>query len=244
MAAQLVVALDNMDPERAQAVGEELIAAGVPWLKVGLELYTKAGPAIVQSLKARGAKIFLDLKLHDIPNTVEHATQAAVACGADLLTIHTLGGEAMMSAAVRGARGSSMGLVAVTLLTSHGDNDLPGLLPAGVAPGPALRKDWIFSLSRVAAIAGVQGLVCSAIDLQDFGTMLKALPWSGSPLFVTPGIRPIGGAAQDQKRVATPMEAVAAGATHLVVGRPVTSPSSGTIGAAASAILAELNKKS
>jgi orotidine-5'-phosphate decarboxylase len=244
MAAQLVIALDNMDPRRAQAVGEELIAAGVPWLKVGLELYTRAGPTMVESLKTAGAKVFLDLKLHDIPNTVEHATKAAAACGADLLTVHTLGGAAMMAAAVTGAQGSNLKIVGVTLLTSHGDADLSALLPPGAATGPQLRRQWISSLSQAAAVSGLQGLVCSALDLEEFGSVLRAQPWKTPPLFVTPGIRPTGLANQDQKRVATPREALAAGATHLVVGRPVTNPPAGTAATAAAAILAELNTKS
>ncbi|MDH5589095.1 MAG: orotidine-5'-phosphate decarboxylase, partial [Gemmatimonadota bacterium] len=179
---------------------------------VGLELYTRAGPAVVEELRARGKKVFLDLKLHDIPNTVAGAVHAASELGVDLLTVHGVGGGAMMEAARRAA-GGGMRLLAVTVLTSHSPDDLR------VVWGREVRsaQDEVSRLAELAFASGMDGVVASPLEVagirREFGADF---------LLVTPGIRPEGTDQGDQKRVATPRAAVEAGSDYLVVGRAVT----------------------
>ena len=185
------------------------VAPEVGLLKVGLELFAAEGPAAVRAAAALGRPVFLDLKLHDIPNTVEGAARSAAASGASLLTVHAGGGAAMIRAAVRGA-GPGVRILAVTVLTSLDDATLREV---GLA-GPS--RDAVVRLARLAVAAGAGGLVCSPLEVAD----VRAAVGTG-PLLVVPGVRPEGAARGDQARVATPREAVQAGADVLVIGRPL-----------------------
>jgi len=178
-------------------------------LKVGLELFAAEGPAAVRAAAALGRPVFLDLKLHDIPNTVEGAARSAAASGASLLTVHASGGEAMVRAAVRGA-GERLRVLAVTVLTSLDDAALAAVGLAGPAGAAAIR------LARLAVAAGAGGIVCSPREV----AAVRAAVGPG-PLLVVPGVRPAGSARGDQVRVASPAEAVRAGADVLVLGRPL-----------------------
>ena len=210
--AEIIVALDvpaTADAERLMA----LLGESITFYKIGLELFTAEGPGIVRAIKAQGRRVFLDLKLHDIPRTVERAVKSAAALGVDLLTLHASGGKAMLRAAADAA--AEFGetrprLLAVTALTSLDQSDLADL---GVArPMPC----HVEALGTLALSQGIDGIVCSP---QEVANMRKIL--GPAALLVTPGIRPAGGETGDQKRVATPGQAVRDGATHLVVGRPI-----------------------
>jgi orotidine-5'-phosphate decarboxylase len=193
------------------------VAPHVAYAKVGLSLFVEHGPAAVAAFLRLGAKVFLDLKLHDIPNTVELAATRAGALGVSLLTVHAAGGEAMLQAAVRGARegARSQGheppkVLAVTVLTSMSADDVAAVGLSGAPEEAALR------LARLAVRAGVDGLVCSPREAEAFRRELGP-----SPFLCTPGIRPAGAARGDQSRAETPAFAVRAGADLLVVGRPI-----------------------
>lgn len=207
--AEIIVALDLPDAARALDLVERLPEAR--WVKVGSILMTREGPPLIRALIGRKLRVFLDLKWHDIPNTVAEAVAAARDTGVSLATVHTLGGEAMMAAGARAAAGA-MDLVGVTVLTSH---SAPGYGDAVGRPVPDLAAE-VTRLARTAARAGLQGVVCSPHEV---ALVRDALP-EGS-LLVVPGIRRAGDAAGDQVRVAGAREATLAGATHLVVGRPV-----------------------
>jgi orotidine-5'-phosphate decarboxylase len=185
------------------------IAPAVGMLKVGLELFVAEGPPVVRAAAALGRPVFLDLKLHDIPNTVEGAARSAAASGASLLTVHASGGPAMIRAAVRGA-GGKLRVLAVTVLTSL---DAAALAEIGLA-GPA--EAAVVRLARLAVGAGAGGLVCSPHEVR----AVRAAVGPG-PLLVVPGVRPPGADRGDQARVATPAEAVGAGADVIVLGRPL-----------------------
>lgn len=211
---RIIVALDYASTADAEA----FIARVSPErcrLKIGLELYTAAGPTFVRDVVARGFGVFLDLKFHDIPNTVERACRQAAALGAELLSVHCLGGPAMLEAARRGVGESGAPrrprVLGVTLLTSMGAHDLAAIGLAGDAAtcSPAL--------AELARAAGLDGIICAP-------TEARALRARFGPdfLLVTPGIRPAGAAAGDQQRIATPRDAIAAGADLLVIGRPIT----------------------
>jgi orotidine-5'-phosphate decarboxylase len=202
------------------------------WFKVGMELYYAAGNSIVQQLRDRGFNVFLDLKLHDIPNTVAGAVRSATRAGASLLTIHATGGAAMMSAAAEAARPpGSPRLLAVTVLTSMDAKELAGI---GITASPA---EQVLRLARLAQASGIDGMVCSA---EEVAALRKET--GPSTLLVIPGIRPTGGSMEDQKRIATPAEAIALGASMLVVGRPITRAADPA--AAAQAILEEIEQAS
>jgi orotidine-5'-phosphate decarboxylase len=211
---ELAVAFDVGTLERALELDRRL-GEGPEIAKVGLQLFTAAGPEAVRALRARGRRVFLDLKLHDIPHTVEGAAAEAARLGAELLTVHATGGAAMIEAAVRGIAkaGGETWVVAVTLLTSLDPADLP--------PGfarPFALHETIAALLALSRRAGARGIVCSAADLEG---VRRIHP---EPFYaVTPGIRPTGEAAHDQKRVATIAEAVRLGAGLLVLGRAVTA---------------------
>ncbi|MFS8900100.1 orotidine-5'-phosphate decarboxylase [Synechococcus sp. H60.2] len=210
--SRLIVALDTASWDQALEWVDRL--PQVLWWKVGLELFTAVGPQIFQALKGRGKRIFLDLKLHDIPHTVGRAAQVAVGYGVDLLTVHAAGGSAMLRAAVAATQGSSCRLLAVTLLTSLGPDQVRQELGVERDPG-----DYVLQLARLALDQGVSGLVCSP---QEVRRLRQAL--GPEVLLVTPGIRfgdPEAG--DDQQRVCTPAEALRAGADYLVVGRPITA---------------------
>jgi len=226
---RLIVALDF--PTAAQAFRQvDELEDQCMWLKVGLELYLAAGSSVVTSLRDRGFNIFLDLKLHDIPNTVASAVRSVSSLGASLLTIHAAGGSAMMAAAAEAATSTPNAprLLAVTVLTSMDSEQLNGI---GVPGTPA---DQVLRLARLAASAGIDGLVCSPEE-----TRLLRAKLPGDPLLVVPGIRPAGSATGDQKRIATPASAIADGASMLVVGRPITQAANPA--AAAAAIISEID---
>ena len=185
------------------------IAPHVGLLKVGLELFTAEGPAAVRAAAALGKPVFLDLKLHDIPNTVEGAARSAASTGAALLTVHASGGPEMVRAAVRGA-GGKVRVLAVTVLTSL---DADALERIGLAGPP---ESAVVRLARLAVDAGAGGLVCSPHEV----AAVRAAVGPG-PLLVVPGVRPAGAALGDQARVATPEAAVRAGADVIVLGRPL-----------------------
>jgi orotidine-5'-phosphate decarboxylase len=228
VAARLIVALDFPDAQRALTLVGQLEGA-TRWFKIGLELYIAEGNALVAEVQRRGYSIFLDLKLHDIPNTVASAVHAASRLGVDMLTIHAAGGPDMLSAATEAAGKSerSPALLAVTVLTSMDEAQLGA---TGVSGSPAQQVE---RLAKMALACGVQGLVCSPNEVAGLRSEIGA-----KPLLVVPGIRPAGAAIGDQRRVATPASAVAAGASYLVVGRPITQAVDP--GAAARAILAEM----
>jgi orotidine-5'-phosphate decarboxylase len=206
---RLIVALDFPNTGAALALVDRLHGA-TRWLKVGLELYIAEGNSLVAELKRRGYSIFLDLKLHDIPNTVASAVRAATHLGADMLTVHAAGGPEMITAAV-GAAESQLTLLAVTVLTSM---DAAQLEAVGVTGTPAAQVE---RLATMALACGVGGFVCSPNEV---ASLRKR--FGSEPLLVIPGIRPEGADADDQRRVATPAAAMAAGASYLVVGRPIT----------------------
>ncbi len=213
-ASRICLALDF--PTRAEVLGTARRFAGrVGWMKIGLEAFVAEGPALVAETAASsgGAKIFLDLKLHDIPATVAGAVASAARSGAAMVNVHASGGRAMLEAAREAAaRAGLEKLIAVTLLTSLDARGLADLPMAGHPEGIARR------LARLAQECGLDGVVCSAADL-------PAIRGACGPGFLTvvPGIRPAGSDLQDQKRVATPAAALAAGADLLVIGRAVTA---------------------
>jgi orotidine-5'-phosphate decarboxylase len=205
---RICAALDFGAWEQAEPFARA-IAPAVGMLKVGLELFVAEGPAVVRAAAALGRPVFLDLKLHDIPNTVEGAARSAAATGASLLTVHASGGAEMIRAAVRGA-GGRLRVLAVTVLTSI---DSAALETIGLAGPP---EAAVVRLARLAVGAGAGGLVCSPHEV----AQVRAAVGPG-PLLVVPGVRPPGAAKGDQARVATPAEAVRAGADVIVVGRPL-----------------------
>jgi orotidine-5'-phosphate decarboxylase len=206
--AELILALDT--PDRASAMGLLDRLSDVAWVKLGSVLFTDAGPALITALKARGHRVFLDLKWHDIPNTVRGAARRASALGVDMVTVHALGGPAMMAAAKEGA-GDAILVVAVTVLTSHSAEELSAILGRGADP-----ESEVVRLARTAQGAGVDGVVASPREAATLRAVLGP-----RAAVVTPGIRAGGEAADDQARTATARAAAQAGASHLVVGRPV-----------------------
>ncbi len=214
--SHLIVALDTPDLASALTLVDRL-EQSCSWFKVGLELFTAAGPKAVEALTSRGFNVFLDLKLHDIPNTVAGAVRSAASLGARLLTVHAAGGPAMLAAARDAAAGLSNPpkLLAVTVLTSM---DAAQLTAIGVAAPPAQQVE---RLARMGLDAGIRGLVCSPEEV----ATLRGLTGRDGTL-VIPGIRPAGATLGDQKRVATAAEALRRGASYLVVGRPITQSSS------------------
>ncbi|WP_043832627.1 orotidine-5'-phosphate decarboxylase [Muricoccus aerilatus] len=225
--AGLIAALDTDSAERA----EELAAALAPHvglLKLGLEFFVAQGSAAVARV-TRHRPVFLDLKFHDIPNTVAGAVRSACALGPAMLTIHAGGGPAMVAAAREAAEGfgaARPAILAVTVLTSM---DAAALAATGVSGGPSQQ---VLRLARMAMENGADGLVCSPREV----SLIRDAHGSG-PLLVVPGIRPAGSAAGDQSRIATPGDAVAAGADWLVVGRPITGAAEPAAAAAAIAAM-------
>lgn len=212
---QIIVALDFPDAVLALALVDRLDPA-LCRLKVGKELFTVAGPELVRALVARGFDVFLDLKFHDIPNTVAAACRVAAGLGVWMLNVHASGGRRMMAAAQEALADLPRRplLIAVTVLTSMGAEDLAEV---GVADMPA---DQVLRLARLAQACKLDGVVCSAQE----ASMLRDKLGPDFRL-VTPGIRPAGAEASDQRRVMTPAEALRAGATDLVIGRPITAAS-------------------
>jgi orotidine-5'-phosphate decarboxylase len=209
---EVIVALDVSGADAVPPLLQKL-PPGIRWLKVGLELYTAEGPRIVRTLTDAGRQVFLDLKLHDIPRTVANAVTAAGGLGVSLMTVHATGGRAMLKAAAEAAE--ALGprrpkLVAVTTLTSLNTDDFKDL---GIGRTVA---EQALALTELALTCGIDGVVTSVHE----AAALRARFGAG-PVLVTPGIRPAGADVGDQKRVATPAVAVNAGATYLVIGRPI-----------------------
>lgn len=216
IARKIIIALDVKNGDEARAVLESLPEARI--FKVGLELYTAEGPAMIDLVKSFGKEVFLDLKLHDIPNTVAGAVKSAVRHGIAMLTLHTSGGREMMKKAVEAARETAEKenrplplILGVTVLTSLKDNDLQEI---GFG---ANSRNQVLRLARLAVESGIEGIVCSPQELEP----LRAELGSGVRI-ITPGIRPAWAEAQDQKRIMTPGEAIKKGADFLVIGRPIT----------------------
>jgi len=229
--AELIVALDVATADEALAVVTRL-GVTVSFYKIGLELFSATGPDIVARVKAQGKRVFLDLKLHDIPRTVERAVISCGRLGVDLLTIHSSGGRAMIQAAHEAAATfgtAAPKVLAVTALTSLDQSDLTDL---GIGRSMAAQVE---ALGTLALASGADGIVCSP---QEVAAMRRRL--GPRALLVTPGVRPAGADLGDQKRVATPGQAVRDGATHLVVGRPILAASDPC--AAAAAIQAEISR--
>jgi orotidine-5'-phosphate decarboxylase len=209
---RIVVALDYPSAEPALDLAQRLDPAHCR-LKVGMELYTAAGPDLVRSLVERGFDVFLDLKFHDIPNTVAAACTAAAELGVWMMNVHCLGGRRMLAAAreaVEGAPSRPL-LIGVTVLTSHGEGELQEIGLAGDA------QQEVERLAGLAQESGLDGVVCSPLEAgrlrQKFGSDFR---------LITPGVRPAGSDSGDQRRTLTPQQAVAEGADWLVIGRPIT----------------------
>lgn len=221
MKPELIVALDNLSLQQALTMVGDLRKVGVGWFKVGLELYTLVGPEFILNLKAQGAKIFLDLKLFDIPNTVSKATLAAANLGVELLTIHCAGGPRMMEAARAASQGSSLKIVGVTVLTSVSETELQSMGKLWGGATSQSRSKIVYEYAKLAAESGLSGIVCSVPDLR--AERLQELSWQIPPLFVVPGIRRESDLKNDQESIGTVSSALQAGATYLVVGRPITA---------------------
>ena len=206
---ELIVVLD-MDT-RQQALDTIAACGACTWYKIGSQLFTRCGPDLVREVLALGKNVFLDLKFHDIPNTVAHGAKAAADLGAGLFTVHASGGRKMIDAARKAVEGTQARILAVTVLTSLSDAELRGEVGMNETAAEAVPR-----LAKQAIEAGAHGIVCSPLEI----ALVRAAVGPG-PLIVTPGIRPAWAAQDDQSRVLTPREAAAAGASMIVVGRPI-----------------------
>lgn len=229
MSCELILVLDAPSPRDLAAVLTRL-SGRVRWAKIGLEMFSACGPDCVREVAGMGFDVFLDLKLHDIPNTVARAVESAAKLPIGMLTLHTSGGREMMRRAVKAQQqcAPQLRLLGVTVLTSLGENDLHEV---GIKTTPEAQ---VLRLAQLGVESGLDGLVCSPLEI---APLRKKLPHSVR--LVVPGIRPSGiGAGDDQTRVMTPAEAARAGANFIVVGRPIFKATDPV--AAAQAILAEL----
>ncbi|HWC74471.1 MAG TPA: orotidine-5'-phosphate decarboxylase [Gemmatimonadales bacterium] len=208
---ELIVAFDMASGRDALLLAERL--PKLRWAKLGSALYVREGPALIREFAQRGVRVFLDLKWHDIPNVVASAVAAARDLGVSMATVHCFGGRAMLSASARAA-GADLALLGVTVLTSHDAAELEGILGRGV-PDVGFEAE---RLARLALQAGLRGIVASGHELGFLREVLGPAPW-----IVVPGIRGPDDPAGDQVRTIAPAEAVRLGATHLVVGRPITA---------------------
>ena len=209
MATELIVVLDVDDAKDALSIVER--CEGCEWFKVGSQLFTRSGPGIVKELQDRGKRVMLDLKFHDIPNTVGAGAKAAADLGVGMFTVHASGGLAMMWSARRAVTDTATQILAVTVLTSLTEEMLREEVGMGESP-----KEAVPRLATLAVEGGAQGIVCSPLEI---GLVRGAV--GPGPLVVTPGIRPAWSKAGDQKRVMTPGDAAKAGADFIVVGRPI-----------------------
>jgi orotidine-5'-phosphate decarboxylase len=211
---KIIVALDVPNLASAVSLVDEL-GETISWVKVGLQLFTAEGPAIVHAMKNRGLKVFLDLKFHDIPHTAREAVRSAVALGAGMATIHLSGGSQMVQSAVEASKNSSLLVLGVTVLTSLDDDQLSEI---GVQRNA---EQQVLALVALGQRCGLRGVVCSPLEIaalrSKFGNSLTV---------VTPGVRPSDSSIDDQRRVMTPAEALGAGADFLVIGRPITAAAS------------------
>ncbi|WP_319764904.1 orotidine-5'-phosphate decarboxylase [Maridesulfovibrio sp.] len=228
--SELVVALDFKDAQSAFDMAEK-VRGVAPWVKVGLELFCAEGPEIITRFKEMGFKVFVDLKFFDIPNTVKGAVRSATRAGADMLSLHALGGERMAVAAregrVEGANGAEGPLLmAITILTSMDEDDIPFPVPEGLGSA-------VLDLALASSQAGLDGVVCSGLEVEAIKEKCGK-----DFLALTPGIRPAS-VSDDQRRVVTPSQAVERGSNFLVVGRPITGADDPA--EAARRIVAEMN---
>jgi len=212
--SKIIVALDYSNEEQALEFVNK-VTPDLCKLKIGKELFTTAGPRFVEKIVEKNFDVFLDLKFHDIPNTVMKACNAASELGVWMVNVHALGGKTMMQAAKEGVSNSPTKLIAVTILTSMGQEDLSQI---GIQ-SPV--QDQVVNLASLANEAGLDGVVCSAKEVIVLRQQLNK-----EFLLVTPGIRPKGNESSDQKRVMTPAEAMNAGSSYLVIGRPITQSDS------------------
>jgi len=221
------VALDVSTAAEAQKLVQRVgDAAGI--YKVGLQLFTAEGPSLVRDLVSSGRRIFLDLKLHDIPNTVAHAVKSAAELGVYMLTVHASGGATMLRAATEAAAGR-INILGVTVLTSLNDEDMQEIGVSGRV------SDQVLRMASLAQSAGCQGIVTSPRE----ALMVRKSMGEGFAI-VTPGVRPAGAETHDQQRTATPAEAISNGASHIVVGRPITHATDPA--QAAEAIISEMEQ--
>ena len=226
----VIVALDFPDATSALTLSDRLDPK-LCRVKVGKELFTRSGPDLVRNLNDRGFDVFLDLKFHDIPNTVAGAVAAASDLGVWMVNVHASGGGVMMEAARNALPGDSETLlIAVTVLTSMANDDLQSLNIKASA------QEQVLTLARLAKESGMDGVVCSAKETPELNAAL-----GDNFVLVTPGIRPAGDSANDQKRVMTPAEAIASGSHYLVIGRPVTQAADPT--AKLQSIMEEISAK-
>jgi orotidine-5'-phosphate decarboxylase len=226
-ATELIVVLDVDTLDEAAATVDA--CGDCDWFKVGSQLFTRTGPDCVRLLQDRGKRVFLDLKYHDIPNTVAHGAKGAAALGVGLFTLHALGGSKMIAAAREAVEGTDTRILAVTILTSHSDDALRADLGLHETAAQAVPR-----LAKMAVDAGAHGIVCSP---QEIALVRAAV--GPEPIIVTPGIRPAWSSKDDQERIMTPAEARAAGASMIVVGRPILRHSNPA--EAVGLILEELN---
>lgn len=208
---KIIVALDLPEEDAALKLIDDLGDA-VRFYKIGLQLFTKCGPGFVRRMKAAGARVFLDLKFHDIPNTVRHAVRSACEIGVDMTTIHLSGGAKMIAAAVAGAGSDPALLLGVTVLTSSSRETLQEVGVHGAV------EDEVLRLAKLGVENGLRGVVASPQEI----SLLRQVFGAGLTI-VTPGVRPEWAAANDQQRTLTPAAAIAAGADYLVIGRPITA---------------------
>ncbi|MGY8777561.1 MAG: orotidine-5'-phosphate decarboxylase [Longimicrobiales bacterium] len=227
--SRVIVPLDVSSKQAAMALVDRL-GDQADFYKVGFELYTRSGPDVVRELVERGKQVFLDIKLHDIPNTVGRAVAVASELGVDLLTVHVSGGPSMMKAAAK-ARGGDLKLLGVTVLTSLSPDEMSTVWDREIR---SVREE-VGRLAVLASDTGMNGVVASALEASWLRRHLGE-----DFLIVTPGIRPAGSDAGDQNRIATPADAVAAGADYLVIGRPITQATDPA--AALAAVLREIDQ--
>jgi len=226
---QLILALD-LETRAAAFAMLDRIGQSLNWVKIGLQLFTAYGPDFVRAVADRGYHVFLDLKLHDIPNTVAKSVQSIAQLPVELLTLHASGGAEMLEWAnqARADHAPGLNLLAVTVLTSMNAAQLHAL---NIKTSP---EEQVLHLAGLSLGAGVQGLVCSPLELPPLRQK-----YGPAPIIVTPGIRPAGSAVHEQKRIMTPRAAAAAGSSYIVVGRPILQAPSPA--QAAQAIQAELS---
>ena len=207
--AELIVVLDVDKADDALALVEK--CEGCTWFKVGMQLFARCGPGIVSEIRGRGKKVMLDLKFHDIPNTVKNASRAAADLGVGMFTVHATGGKRMIEAAREAMEGTESRVLAVTVLTSMSEETLRNEVGIQEPPGEAVPR-----LASMAVDAGAHGVVCSPLEVE----LVRQAVGAG-PILVTPGVRPEWSSRDDQQRVMTPGDAARAGADFVVIGRPI-----------------------
>ena len=211
---KIIVALDVPNLAAAVSLVEDL-GETITWVKIGLQLFTAEGPPVVQAMRTRGLKVFLDLKFHDIPHTALEAVRSAIALGAGMATIHLSGGSHMVRSAVEASQNSPLLVLGVTVLTSMDDDQLNEI---GVG---RTTEEQVLELVALGRRCGLRGVVCSPLEVAALRSK-----FGNSLTIVTPGVRPSDASIDDQRRVMTPADALGAGADYLVIGRPITAAAS------------------